>query len=282
MDLNNIINILDFILVLLGTIFIPSKVCKWIIIIIGIVILIFNNYILKKEKKGRKEINYKINALNYELQRQRLINRGIYERYINGLGRNPLFQYAYQAGQEYERKGNYEEAIKNYKEILENPLADEENRVAAYNQIGLCHFALSEFENAKQNYQMALNIVKKVKTKEERLISKAVMLNNIGLIYRVLWQFKKAIKYHKNALRLHLKLDNKLGRANTLFNIYIGYLFLNKPRKALEKIKEAIEVYQEALKVYTLDRFPLPHALIKTNLKVVYSLLTDVQDKVKN
>lgn len=281
MNLRIFLNILALILVLLGLLP-PAIFTKAIMIIVGVAIFIINNYVLKKEKEEKEEIDYKINALNYEIQKQRLIGRGIPERYINGLGKNPLFQHTYQTGEEHERKGQYEEAIEKYKEILANPLSDEENRVAIYNLIGFCHFSLFEFGKAMKNFQMALNIVKNVKVKEERLRSKAATLTNIGLIYQELGQWKNAIRCHKNALGLHCKLDNKLGKANTLYNIYLVYLYLNKPKKALKKVKEAIPIFQEVLEIYNLDHFPMDYATTQSNLGVAYGTLAQVQDKAEN
>ena len=282
MDLNNIINVLTLILVLLGAIFIPSIVYKEIIIIIGVAIFVIYNYIIKKSKKEREENTSKFEALDYEVQRHRLITKGIPERYINGLGKNPLFKQAYQSGQEYEKKGNYKDAIKNYKEIFKYPLVDEENKVAAYNLIGLSHFELFEFEEAMKNFQMALNIVKKVKVKVERLKGKAAILANIGLIYQKLGQWKNALKKYKSTLRLYHKLDDKLRKANSLYNIHLVYLYLNKPKKALGKVKEAIQAYQEALKVYNLKHFPMSYALTQNNLGTAYSTLAEIKDKAEN
>lgn len=82
-----------------------------------------------------------------------------------------------------------------------------------------------------KNFQMALNIVKKVKVKEERLKGKAATLTNIGHIYQKLGQWKNTIKNYKSALGIHLKLNNKLEKANSLYNIHLIYLYLNKPKK---------------------------------------------------
>ena len=101
MGLNNNINVLTLIIVLLGVIFIPSIVYKTIIIIIGIAIFIINIFITQRAKRKSKDIDYKIEALDYEAQRHRLIEKGIPVRYINGLAENPLSKHHYQSGQKY-------------------------------------------------------------------------------------------------------------------------------------------------------------------------------------
>ena len=281
MDLKNIYNICGFILVLLA-IFAPSIYVKVIMIIIGVAMFIIGYCIQTKEKQEREETDNSIKVIKTELEKRKLKDKGIPERFINGLGTNPLFKHFYQVGEEYERKGQYKEAINSYNEILKNSLADEANRVAAFNLIGLSHFELFEFEEAMQNFQMALGIVNEVKVKEERLKSRAATLTNIGLIYQKLEQWKSALKKYKNALQLYYKLDDKLGKANSLYNIYLVYLYLKKPKKALRKIKEAIQTYQEALRVYTLKDFRMNYAMTQSNLGTAYRTLAEVKDKAVN
>lgn len=118
MVLNNIINFLTLILALLGVIFIHSKVYRTIIIIIGVAIFIINIYITQKAKKKIKDIDYRIKALDYEAQRHRLIEKSIPVRYINGLGKNPLFKQAYQSGQEYKKREIIKMLLKIIKKYL--------------------------------------------------------------------------------------------------------------------------------------------------------------------
>ncbi|GAG65825.1 unnamed protein product, partial [marine sediment metagenome] len=229
--------------------------------------------------KISKEDSNVIESLKNQSQKQNLMIKGIPELYINGLGKNPLFQHIYRVGREYTRKGQYKEAINSYNEVLKNSLADEANRVAASNLIGLSHFELFEFEEAMKNYQMALSIVKKVKVKEERLKGKAAILTNIGLIYQQLGQWKNALKKYKSSIRLYHKLDDKIGKANSLYNIYLVYLYLNNPKKSLEKVKEAIQAFQKALKVYTPEDFPVDYAMTQNNLGNAYHILAEIKDK---
>jgi len=291
MNLKYINNLLAFILTLLGVAitFIPSEKYETIInimgiaiIIIGITIFIISIYSTQRAEKKSKKIYSKIEGLDYEAQRQRLLEKAIPVRYVNGLGENPLFKHHYQSGEEYEKKGNYREAIKNYKEILIYRLIDEENIVATYNLIGLCYFKLFEFEEAMKNFEMALNIVKVVEVKEDQLKSKAAILNNIGLIYQNLEQWKNALKKFKSTLRLYSKLDDKLGKADSLYNIQLISFQLNKPKKSLGKIKKAIQAYQDCLKVYTLEKFSMNYSIIQENLGNTYRYLTVVKGTAEN
>ncbi len=278
-----IVNVLDFFLTLFAIIYIPSTVYKTeIIIIIGLAIFILNTFNYIKANNEKKVRNIKDKGRDIEAEKTRLLIKGLLPDYIESLGKNPYFKHAYLSGQEHEKKGNYKDAIKSYEEISKYQTVEAKYKVAAYILIGLCHFELFEFEEAMQNLQMALNIIKMVKIKEEKLEGKAAILTNIGLIYQELGQWKNALKKYKSTLRLYYKLDNKLGKANSFYNIHLVYLYLNKPKKALGKVNKAIQAYQEALKVYTLEDFPMDHAMTQNNLGNAYGTLAEVEDKAGN
>ena len=282
MNLKKIENTITLILVLLGVIYVPSMIIKAVIIIFGVIGFVIINITLNKEKQKSEEKDNINKVMKAEIERLRLNIKGIPQIYTDGLLESPLFQYAFKVGEEYERKGKCKEAIRSYQEILNNPLADEESRVAAYNLIGISHFELFEFEKAMENFQIALSIVEMVKVKEEMLKGKAATLTNIGLIYQELGQWEDTLKKYKSALRLYHKLDDTWGKASSLYNIHLIYLYLNKPKKALGKIKEAIQAFQEALKVYTPEDFPMDYAKTQSNLGNAYRTLAEIKDRAVN
>ena len=161
MNLKKIENTITLILMLLGVIYIPSMIIRVVIIIFGIISFIIINCNLSKEKQKSEENDNIIKIMKAEIERLKLNIKGMPQSYTDRLKDNPLFLYAYKVGEEHERRGKYKEAIKSYQEILKNPLGDEESKVTAYNLIGLCHFKLFEIKDAMQNFQMALNIIKK-------------------------------------------------------------------------------------------------------------------------
>ena len=67
-------------------------------------------------------------------------------------------------------------------------------------------------------------------------------------------------------MKIHVKLNNKLEKANSLSNIFILYFYLNKPKNAFKIFKKALQAYQEALKVYTLDKIPMDYTRTQNNL----------------
>jgi len=281
MDLRNIYNICAFILVLLA-IFVPSIFIKVLMVIFGVAMFIIGKLVQTKDEQERKKTSISVKVIKAEIEKLQLNIEGMPKSYTDKLKDNPLFWHAYKVGEEYERKGKYKEAIKSYHKILKNPLAEEESRIVAYSLIGRCHFRLFEFKDTMQNLQMALNNIKVVEDKEERLKGKALMITNIALIYRELGQWKNALKKYKSTLKLYRKLDDKLGSADSLYGIYIVYLYLNKPKKALRKAKEAIQAYQESLKVRTLKDFPMDYAKTQFNLGSAYHTLAEVKDKAEN
>ena len=117
MGLKNIYNICAFILVLLA-IFVPSILIKVIMLIVGVAMLIIGYCIQTKEKQESEKTNNDIKVIKTELEKRKLKDKGISERFINGLGTSPLFEYTYKVGEEYERKGNIKKLLKVIKKFL--------------------------------------------------------------------------------------------------------------------------------------------------------------------
>ena len=215
----------------------------------------------KEEKITQENIELKQEniAINHEVQRNRLMIKGLPESYIESLGENLLFNQAYKEGQEYERTGNYKKAIVSYEEILKYRLSSDVDKVSAYNLFGSCYFNLHELEKALQNFQKALEIVEKIKDKKYKSNGKATTFYYIGCVYKELMQWENALKYLEYSLNENIKLDNNLNEADTLFEIFTIYFQLNNPEVAIKKLHQAIQAYQAYLKDYISDDLSIDH-----------------------
>jgi len=227
----------------------------------------------KEEKITQKNIELEREnfALNHEVQRNRLIGRGLTDSQIESLGENPLLKQAYNKGQD-----------ESYGEILKYRPSSDFNKVSAYVLVGICYFDLYEPEKAMQNFQKALDLVEKLIDEKNKSIGKMVTFNNIGCVYKELALWKDAQKYLEYSLKESVKLNDDLQKANTLLNISDIYFQLNKPKIAIEKLFQSIQACQESLKVRTLEDFPMDYALIQSNLGIAYRTLVDVEDKAGN
>ena len=272
--ITKIIYILGFILSILGIINIRKPGIKNKIILgIGILILVLN--FCNDQVTKFKEEEFK-NAVSYEMQRTRLISKGLSESEIENLGRNPLLKQSYKKGQEYEREGSFKKAIKSYNEIIKYSFSSDIDRVSAYNLIGLCYFNLYELQKAKQNFKEAEEIIENLTDKKHKLYTKAKTLHSIGCTYKELMQWENALKYFEDSLKETIKLDDNLIKADTLYSISLIYSQLNKPKIVIEKLLQSKQFYQEALKVYTLEHSPIDYGITQTNLGAAYNTLAEI------
>ena len=279
MDINIIIAILGFILIILGIGFHKFGIKDKIKVVIGILIIVFAVYngrvVIFKEKEFKEDVSN-------EIQITHLISMGLSESEIENLGRNPLLKQAYEKGQEYERVGSFKKAIESYNEIIKYSLSSDRDRVSAYNLIGLCYFNLYELEKAKQNFKKAEEKIENLKDKKYKSNGKMITFHNIGRVYKELALWKDAQEYLECSLKESVKLGDDLQKAITLLNISEIYFQLNKYKIAIEKMFQAILAFQEALNFYIPKNFPIDYALTQNNLGTAYGTLAEVQDKVEN
>jgi len=165
--------------------------------------------------------------------------------YIDGLGDHPELQHYLNSAEKLEDENKYNEAIEEYKKCLSHPRATNDNKVAANILMGNCYYNISKLTEAKNNYRQALIISKKVKDKNKRLIGKASCLGNIGLIYSAKGGSDEALKYHKDALKIHRKIGDKLKEANQLGDIGLIYSDKGKSDEALKYLEDALKMYRE-------------------------------------
>jgi tetratricopeptide (TPR) repeat protein len=255
-----------------------------VILIFGLSVLIIINEKNKEEKIAQKNIELEREnfTLNYEIQRNRLIGRGLTDSQIENLGESPLLEQAYNEGQEYERTGNFKEAIESYEEIIKYRPSSDVNKLSAYVLVGNCYFELYELDKAMQNFQKSLDLVEKLKDEKYKSNGKMITFHSIGCVYKELALWKDAQKYLEYSLKESVKLDDDLQKANTLLNISYIYFQLNKPKIAIEKLLQSIQAYQEVLKVKTLENFPIQYAMTQNDLGVAYQTLAEVKDRIEN
>ena len=254
------------------------------ILILGLSVSIIIDERNKEVKTIQKdsELEEKYYDLNQEVQRTRLIERGLTDSQIESLGENPLLKQAYDKGQESERIGSFKEAIESYEEILKFRLSSNVDKVSAYNLVGNCYSDLYELEKAIFNFQKASDLVEKLKDEKDKSNGKMKTFYNIGCIYKKLSLWKDAQKYLEYSLKESDKLDDYLQKADVLLNISNIYYQLNKPKIAIKKLIQSIQAYQEALRIFNPEHFPMDYARTQNNLGAVYGLLSKTKDIAEN
>jgi len=208
-------------------------------------IIIFDAYLIIKDKKTKEKKSKREDLYNRLYERQGLFNRNLPRALIDTLERNPLLVDSFQTGQRYEKEYKFEEAIKAYRECLNNASVTEGDRLALNILIGNCYYFLSKLKDAEKHFRESLNIFKRAENKIARLPAKSVALGNIGNIYHNLGKPDEALEYYQQALEINKKLGYEQGIAHNLSNIGTIYNELGEHDEALRRQEEALEINQK-------------------------------------
>ncbi|MFN8907299.1 MAG: tetratricopeptide repeat protein, partial [Pseudanabaena sp.] len=73
----------------------------------------------------------------------------------------------------------------------------------------------------------------------------AISLGNLGLCYNNLGQYKKAIAYHQQSLEIKEEIGNRQGVANSLNNLGLCYESLGQYEKAIAHHQQSLEIKEE-------------------------------------
>ncbi len=218
------------------------KIGLWIICAL---IIIFELYLIIKDKKAKEEKSKREKPYYRLYERQELFNRNLPRTLIDTLETNPLLVDSFQTGQRYEKEYKFEEAIKAYEKCLYDLSIPEEDKIGLNILIGNCYFFLSKLKEAEKYFRESLNIFKKAENKMAKLPAKSVALGNIGNIFHNLGKTHEAVEYYQQALEINKKLGYEQGIAHNLNNIGTVYDELGEYDEALRCQEEALKIYQK-------------------------------------
>ncbi|MCP4344619.1 MAG: tetratricopeptide repeat protein [Desulfobacterales bacterium] len=111
----------------------------------------------------------------------------------------------------------------------------------AFENIGVAHNNLSDYDKALEYHINALKIREELGDKKDIANS----LHYIGVVYDYLGIFEKALNFHFTALKMRKQIGDKTGIASSLHNIGIIYYLTNRPKKALDHYIRALKIGEE-------------------------------------
>ncbi|QEE16321.1 tetratricopeptide repeat protein [Promethearchaeum syntrophicum] len=173
----------------------------------------------------------------------------------------------------YKARGEYENALKNYHEVLkiDEQLGDLQGKATALNNIGSIYYAQGDYENALNNYQEALKIDEHLGD----LQGKATDLNNIGMIYKAQGDYENALTNYHEAIKIAEHLGDLHGKAARLNNIGIIY-------DAKGDYENALKNYNEALKIAEHLSDLQGKATRLNNIGMIYNDKGDYENALNN
>jgi CHAT domain-containing protein/tetratricopeptide (TPR) repeat protein len=165
-------------------------------------------------------------------------------------------------------KSQYQEALQSYQLALDIYRAIEDRKGEGYslNNLGNAYDSLGQYQKAIDFFQQSLTIAKKIGD----LYSEGRVLGNLGLVYDSLGQYQKAIDYHQQSLAISKKLGNRIGEDASLNNLGLAY-------DSLKQYQKSIDYYQQSLAISKQVGDLNGQGISLTNLGTAYRNLKQYQ-----
>lgn len=216
----------------------------------------------KKDKETQKilqEMRVEIKQLKEQNIQTQFYLDGIPE--VRDRRKAVIYRDAFRAMREYQ----HDDAIKKFQEAF--PLAsDPSERCAILNLIGLSRGKSGATRDAEKTYLEVIKIAEQAKIED----ALAVAYGNIGVVYYILGELRKALEYFEEALKINEKIGNLEGQASQLGNIGIVHY-------SLGKLRNALEYYEKSLGVAEQIGNKKVQAQILGNIGVTYATLDEPQ-----
>jgi tetratricopeptide (TPR) repeat protein len=175
-------------------------------------------------------------------------------------------------GMLYFNKSDFFEAITHYQKGLDifKELKDSSRIASIQNNMGVSFQYVSNYARALDYYLNALTIYERKETTYPYSGTTAQILSNIGIVYKNLDQYDKALAFQNRALEAFKEMNNKQGMAAAYGNIGVVYDLLSEP-------ENAIEFYLKALRLNEVSGNPRRIASDLGNLGTAYMHLLDYE-----
>jgi CHAT domain-containing protein/uncharacterized protein HemY len=108
-------------------------------------------------------------------------------------------------------------------------------------QQGVQQYEISQFREALQSWEKALQIYQEIKNRQ----GEAASLDNLGSAYLSLGQYQEAIDLHKKSLVINREIVNRQGEANSLNNLGNAYSSLGQYQKAIDYHQQSLAITRE-------------------------------------
>jgi len=147
----------------------------------------------------------------------------------------------------------------------------DEHQLILYNNIGSVYLTNNDLENAKANYEIVIDINKRVNN--ERF--EGTVYNNLGIIYKTKKDYAKAFEYYNKSLEIRMKLNDTAGIAQVCNNLGDCYSLVKNYPKSIEVLKTALEYSRKAAN--------LPSQMKAANfLSLAFEKNGDFKESLKN
>lgn len=177
----------------------------------------------------------------------------------------------------FEKTGAYEKSLLYQEESLAlfKKLNDSSGVALAYENIGSIYEDLENFPKATSYFKMSYLLIKDKKTREE-----AVVLNNLGDVFRKQGDFENALKYTYKALGVAENLRDKHQVKSAYKDLSKTYALLNDFEKAYEQLELHLLYNEEWIANQNTRQLNVLSAIYEANKREARIALLQEQNKV--
>jgi tetratricopeptide (TPR) repeat protein/DNA-binding CsgD family transcriptional regulator len=164
----------------------------------------------------------------------------------------------------FEKKGEYEKALKHQKESLAlfDLLKDKRGLSLAYENIGSIYEDLEKYDLANENFNTAYSLVR-----GEDTTSEVNILNNLGDVHRKKGNYKESLYYTNKALNLAEQLKDKHQLASANKDLSKTFVFLGDYQKAFSFLQKAEGIKEEGFYAQNTNQFNVLQTVYETQKK---------------
>jgi len=165
--------------------------------------------------------------------------------------KDPIFHAAFEEGQRLQEEGDqaqdahkHQEAIDRFTRAL-RLAKDDSQRAALHNLRGNSYVSISQYDNAKADYEETLKLSEGIPERQNALRARAAAVGNLGNVYRHRGDLQKAEERYRQALETDRGIGNRPGQATHLGNLGIIYAQRAELDKAAEHFEGALAADRE-------------------------------------
>ncbi|GBL14103.1 regulatory protein AfsR [Microcystis aeruginosa NIES-1211] len=137
----------------------------------------------------------------------------------------------------------FREALQSWEQALQiyREIRNRQGEAGSLGNLGIAYSSLGQYQKAIEFYQQSLTIAKEIGDRQ----GEANSLGNLGNAYRSLGQYQKAIEYLQQQLTIAKEIGDRQGEANSLGNLGIAYGSLGQYQKAIEFYQQSLTIAKE-------------------------------------
>jgi len=132
--------------------------------------------------------------------------------------------------------GQWDESIEYLKKglLISKEIDNLRRKARIINNIGVINLFKGDTSIGYVNLKESLTICEAINAEDIYIMT----LNNMGIYYDIIGEWRKAIEVYKNSLAISKKNKNIIEMSNTMGNIGFAYSSLNKSEQAIYYFKE--------------------------------------------